>query len=101
MLAFVYTSIKKDSYKPIIPSLPKAIYTNNNIHHHEFSYCLIREIGTSTASLHDSQIDLSIEGEVVFRDRGYFGVKAKGIDFAINAELLISLLVNSIKNATG
>ena len=32
------------------------------------------EIETSTAKLHDSQIDLSIEGEVVLRDRGYFDV---------------------------
>jgi len=34
---------------------------------------LIWEIQTSTASLHDSQIDLSKEGEVVYRDKGYFG----------------------------
>lgn len=31
--------------------------------------------------MHDSQIDLSVEGEVVLRDKGYFGVKAKDIDF--------------------
>jgi IS5 family transposase len=49
----------------------------------DIDYCLIRQIDTSTASLHDSQIDLSTEGEVVFRDRGYFGVKAKGIDFTM------------------
>ncbi|NMB85858.1 MAG: hypothetical protein A4E44_01332 [Methanosaeta sp. PtaB.Bin018] len=30
-----------------------------------------------------SQIDLSTEGEVVLRDRGYFGAKAKGIDFTM------------------
>jgi len=30
-----------------------------------------------------SQVDVSKEGEVVLRDRGYFGVKAKGIDFTI------------------
>jgi IS5 family transposase len=41
----------------------------------------MREIETTTASLHDSQVDLSTEGEVVLRDRGYFGVPAKGIDF--------------------
>ena len=46
-------------------------------------YGLIREIKTTTASLHDSQVDLSVEGEVVLRDRGYFGVRAKGIDFTI------------------
>jgi IS5 family transposase len=49
----------------------------------DIDYCLIREIETSTASLHDSQVDLSIEGEVVLRDRGYFGVQAKGIDFTM------------------
>ena len=43
-------------------------------------YGLIWEIQTSTASLHDSQIDLSKEGEVVYRDRGYFGVKPLGFD---------------------
>ncbi len=49
----------------------------------DIDYCLIREIATTTASLHDSQIDLSTEGEFVFRDRGYFGAKAKGIDFTM------------------
>ena len=41
---------------------------------------MIWEIQTSTASLHDSQIDLSKEGEVVYRDKGYFGVKPLGFD---------------------
>jgi transposase, IS5 family len=49
----------------------------------DIDYCLIREIETSTASLHVSQVDLSIEDEVVLRDRGYFGVKAKGVDFTM------------------
>jgi IS5 family transposase len=49
----------------------------------DIDYGLIREIETTTASLHDSQVDLSTEGEVVFRDRGYFGVPAKGIDFTM------------------
>ena len=43
-------------------------------------YGLIRELQTTTASLHDSQIDLSNEGEVVYRDKGYFGVKPLGCD---------------------
>jgi IS5 family transposase len=34
---------------------------------------LIWELQTTTASLHDSQVDLSKEGEVVYRDKGYFG----------------------------
>ena len=49
----------------------------------DIDYCLIREIETTTAKVHDSQVDLSVEGEVVFRDRGYFGVKAKGIDYTM------------------
>jgi IS5 family transposase len=44
----------------------------------EFQF--IRRFDTSTASLHDSQIDLSKEGEVVYRDKGYFGVKPLGFD---------------------
>ena len=35
----------------------------------DIDYCLIRDIETSTASLHDSQVDLSIPGIPVFRDR--------------------------------
>jgi len=49
----------------------------------DIDYSLIREIETTTAKLHDSQVDLSREGEVVLRDKGYFGVQAKGIDFTM------------------
>ena len=49
----------------------------------DIDYCLIREIETTTASLHDSQIDLSTKDEIVLRDRGYFGAEAKGIDFTM------------------
>jgi len=38
---------------------------------------LIRRITTTTASLHDSRIDLSEKGETVYRDKGYFGVKPR------------------------
>jgi IS5 family transposase len=38
-------------------------------------YQLIRRFETTTASLHDSGIDLSRKGETVYRDKGYFGVK--------------------------
>jgi IS5 family transposase len=41
-------------------------------------YELIRRFETTTASVHDSQIDLSELNEVVYRDRGYFGAIAKG-----------------------
>ena len=37
----------------------------------EFQF--VRRFDTSTASLHDSQIDLSQKGETIYRDKGYFG----------------------------
>ena len=46
----------------------------------DVDYELIREFKTTTASVHDSQIDLSEEGEVVYKDKGYFGVKSRGYD---------------------
>jgi len=49
----------------------------------DMDYGLIREIQTSTASLHDSQVDLSSIGEVVLRDKGYFGALTKGYDFTM------------------
>jgi IS5 family transposase len=44
----------------------------------DVGYGLIRAIETTTASVHDSQVDLSVEGEPVFRDKGYFGAAARG-----------------------
>jgi IS5 family transposase len=44
----------------------------------DMEHGLIRELETTTASVHDSQVDLSKKGEVVYRDRGYHGVVAKG-----------------------
>ena len=41
---------------------------------------LIRDLETTSASVHDSRVDLSREGEVVYRDRGYFGVEPRGWD---------------------
>jgi IS5 family transposase len=41
-------------------------------------YGLIRSIETTTASVHDSQVDLSREGELIYRDKGYFGASARG-----------------------
>jgi IS5 family transposase len=49
----------------------------------DLDYSLVREIETSTASLHDSQVDLSVKDEIVLRDRGYFGTTANGIDFTM------------------
>jgi len=34
-------------------------------------------VGTTTASVHDSRIDLSRQGETVYRDKGYFGMKPR------------------------
>ena len=41
---------------------------------------LIRDLETTTASVHDSRVDLSREGEGVYRDKGYFGVEPRGWD---------------------
>ena len=39
---------------------------------------LIRCMETTTASVHDSRVDLSLPGEVVYRDKGYQGVEPRG-----------------------
>ena len=46
----------------------------------DIDYHLIRELEVTSASVHDSKIDLSKHDEVVYRDRGYTGkeTKAKG-----------------------
>ncbi len=44
----------------------------------DVEFGLIRAIETTTASLHDSQVDLSSENERVYRDKGYFGAPARG-----------------------
>ena len=41
---------------------------------------LVRDLEVSTASLHDSRIDLSEPSEVVYRDKGYFGAVPRGYD---------------------
>ena len=41
---------------------------------------LIRKIETTTASLHDSQVDLGIEGLPRYADKGYSGAKTRGYD---------------------
>ena len=41
-------------------------------------YQLIRAIETTPSSVHDSQVDLSLQGEVVYRDSGYFGRPCNG-----------------------
>lgn len=39
---------------------------------------LVRDLEVSTASVHCSRAELSQPGEVVYRDKGYFGVKPRG-----------------------
>jgi IS5 family transposase len=44
---------------------------------------LIRAVEATSASVHDSRVDLSEPGEVVYRDKGYFGVAPRGFDAAM------------------
>ena len=41
---------------------------------------LVRDAEATAASVHDSQADLAQPREVVYRDRGYFGVGPRGFD---------------------
>ncbi len=41
---------------------------------------LVRSLDVTGASVHDSRVDLSLPGEVVYRDKGYFGVEPQGWD---------------------
>jgi IS5 family transposase len=45
---------------------------------------IIRSYAVTTASVHDSKIDLSRPRIPVYRDKGYFGVKPKGYDATMN-----------------
>jgi IS5 family transposase len=46
-------------------------------------YHLIRNVETTTASVHDSQVDLGIEGIPRYADKGYDGAKTRGYDAAM------------------
>ena len=46
----------------------------------DLEYGLIRAVEATTASVHDSRVDLSLPGEVMYRDKGYFGVEPRGFD---------------------
>jgi transposase, IS5 family len=41
---------------------------------------LVRDLEVTPANVHDNEIDLSLPGEVVYRDKGYQGVKPRGWD---------------------
>lgn len=46
----------------------------------DLEHGLVRSLEVTTASVHDSRVDLSLPGEAVYRDKGYFGVKPLGWD---------------------
>ena len=48
---------------------------------------IIESYATTTASVHDSQVDLSRSGVPVYRDKGYFGVRPKGFDATMTRAL--------------
>ncbi|MCW6157987.1 MAG: hypothetical protein LVQ63_00670 [Thermoplasmatales archaeon] len=48
---------------------------------------MIANYSVTTASLHDSQIDLSIPGIVNYKDKAYFGIDGRGIDAAMDKAL--------------
>lgn len=41
---------------------------------------LIRDLEATAASVHNSRVDLSLLGEVAYRDKDYFGVEPRGYD---------------------
>jgi IS5 family transposase len=49
----------------------------------DVDYGLIRKIEVTTASVHDSQVDLAEGGQVRYADKGYFGAETKGYDAAM------------------
>ena len=51
---------------------------------HDAGNDMILNYATTSASVHDSQIDLSIPGIVNYKDKGYFGVEGRGIDAAMD-----------------
>jgi IS5 family transposase len=46
----------------------------------DLGFGLVRAVAVTSASVHDSRVDLSEPGEVVYRDKGYFGVEPMGFD---------------------
>ena len=47
------------------------------------NYHLIRDFKTTTASVHDSQVDLGVKGLPRYADKGYDGAKTRGYDAAM------------------
>ena len=46
----------------------------------DLDHGLIRDLETTAANVHDSRVDLSMPGEVVYRDKGYQGAVPRGWD---------------------
>jgi len=46
----------------------------------DLTHGLIRELETTPVNVHDSRVNLSKRGEVVYRDKGYQGVEPRGYD---------------------
>jgi len=56
-------------------------YFGNKLHMKmDLGHGLIRGLEVTAANVHDSRVDLSRPGEVVYKDKGYFGVKSRGWD---------------------
>ena len=58
---------------------------------------LIREFVVTTASLHDSQVDLSIPGIPCYRDKGYAGAQCRGIKAARNHPLAVGKIRRNLR----
>jgi len=63
---------------------------------------IIRSYAVTTASTHDSKIDLSRVGIPVYRDKGYFGVKPEGYDATMSRAMrCFKLSIRSILRNRG
>ena len=59
----------------------KAAFSGFKLHvKTDLDHGLVRAVEATSASVHDSRVDLSEPGEVVYRDKGYFGVAPRGFD---------------------
>ena len=58
------------------------LHTSQTVEHD-----IIANYAVTTASAHDSKIDLSIPGIINYKDKGYFGVEGRGIDATMDRSL--------------
>ena len=64
------------------PHFGYKLHTSQAVEHD-----VIANYAVKTASVHDSQIDLSISGIVNYKDKGYFGIEGRGIDATMDRSL--------------